>query len=314
MAAIGLSVVWVEPGAGTPIDLRRLRYFVTVAEELNFHRAAERLYMTQPALSRQVRRLEHDLGTELLHRGSGPTTLTSAGAFLLGEGRSLLAAADAARSRVRRLAGEQVSLTIGFFVGDTLTPVLRRFASRHPGVDVRLHRIYWDDQERSVRDGAVDVAFVHLPVDPEGLDLLPVREEARMVVLPRTHPLAGRGSVTLADIAGEPMVVHRGASRAWEDAHDRNPRPDGSRVVPGPTVSNIEEKVALVATGRAISFVPHSVAAAFASDEVVYLPVTDAPPFEICLAALAGRPPGPVTNFLAVARTVYGEPSAASPS
>lgn len=285
---------------------------MTVAEELNFHRAAKRLYMTQPALSRQVRHLERDLGTELLHRGSGPTALTSAGAFLLAEGRALLAAADETRNRVRRFAGDSEALTIGFFVGDNCTPALRRFASRHPSVDVRLHRIYWYDQERAVRDGAVDVAFVHLPVDPEGLELLPIRKEPRMVVLPRTHRLAGRDSVTFADIAGEPMVVHRGASREWEDAHDCNPRPDGTHVIRGPAVSNVEEKVALVAAGRAISFVPRSVAAAIASDEVVYLPVDDAPPFEVCLAYLAGRQPGPVTDFVAVARLMYRRRSAAT--
>jgi DNA-binding transcriptional LysR family regulator len=287
---------------------------VTVAEELNFHRAAKRLYMTQPALSRQVQHLERDLGTELLRRGSGPTALTSAGAFLLAEGRSLLAAADETRNRVRRFAGDSEALTFGFFVGDNCTAALRRFASRHPSVDVRLHRLYWYDQERAVRDGVVDVAFVHLPVDPEGLELLPIREEPRMVVLPRTHRLAGRDSVTFADIAGEPMVVHRGASPEWEDAHDCSPRPDGTHPKRGPAVSNVEEKVALVAAGRAISFVPRSVAAAFASDEVVYLPLDDAPPFEICLAYLAGRQPGPVTDFVAVARLMCCRRSAAATS
>src|SRR3981189_2686799 len=108
-------------GSGPPLDLRTLRYFVAVAEELHFGRAAERLYIAQPVLSRQIRKLEQELGTELLLRTSRSVALTPAGVRLLDEAGSLLAAAEVTRRRIGDIAGERAELTIGFFTGDEFT-------------------------------------------------------------------------------------------------------------------------------------------------------------------------------------------------
>src|SRR5919201_3351084 len=119
-----------EPGQ--PLDLRRLRYFVAVAEELHFGRAAERLYLAQPVLSRHVRKLETELGVELFARTSRHVELTPAGERLLEEARQLLAAADAASRRMRGVAAAPARLTIGFFVGDTFTAAVRTFLAQRP--------------------------------------------------------------------------------------------------------------------------------------------------------------------------------------
>lgn len=270
--------------AGPPMDLRKLRYFVAVAEELHFSRAAERLYITQPVLSRQIRQLEQELGTELLTRTSRNVALTAAGEQLLEEARSLLAAAEAASRRLQVAAGGRPTLTVGFFVGDSFTNALRRFAAACPEVDVHLHRIYWHDQVDRLHDGRVDVAFVHLPIDEEGLKLIPVREEPRVAVLSDCHPAAGADVIGVADVADDPVIIHRGASETWQAFHNVDPRPDGHHPRAGPEADNIEEKVELVATGAAISFLPASAAAAYVKPGVVYVPVADIPPIRICLA------------------------------
>jgi DNA-binding transcriptional LysR family regulator len=284
--------------SGRPLDLRKLRYFVAVAEELHFGRAAERLYIAQPVLSRQIRKLELELGTDLLLRTSRNVTLTPAGLQVLAEARSLLAAADATRRRIEDVASGEATLTVGFFVGDSFTVALEAFGARHPDVAIDLLRVYWDDQTEVLLDGRADVAFVHLPVDHEGLELLPVRSEPRVAVLPVGHPAAGEPEISIAELADDPVIIQRGATPVWQAFHNVDPRPDGRQPRPGPAVDNLEEKLQHVAAGRAISFVPASVAAAFAQPGIAYVPVTDIPPIKICLAWKSGPPSPLVAAFV----------------
>lgn len=278
----------MEPDSRVPeidVDLRRLRYFVAVAEEMHFGRAAERLYVAQPALSRQVQKLEEDLGVALLVRTSRRVELTDAGRELLTEGRALLSAALAVQRRVRRAAEGRPGLIVGFFIGDPVTPAVRAFAAARPDVVVDMIRIYWSDQAEVLADGRADVAFLHLPVDEAGLELAPLYDVPRVALLARDHPLAQRSELAIADLADEPVILHSGASRAWEEFHNTDPRPDGSHPTPGPIVGNIEEKLELVAAGRAISFLPVSAAAAITlKPDVAVVPVTDIAPTRVCLA------------------------------
>lgn len=291
-------------GSGPPLDLRKLRYFVAVAEELHFGRAADRLYITQSVLSRQIRQLEQELGTQLFARTSRNVALTAAGEHLLEEARALLASADAARRRLQDAAGGHPTLTVGFFVGDSFTEALRRFVAEVPGADVHLHRIYWHDQIEVLHDGRVDVAFMHLPIDERGLELMPVRLESRLAALPVTHPAAAKSEISIEDLADDPVIIQRGASEAWQAFHNVDPRPDGSSPRRGPEVDNIEEKLELVAAGAAVSFVPASAAAAYVKPGVVYVPVSDIAPIEICLAWKADRRSQLVETFVrAVRRT-----------
>jgi DNA-binding transcriptional LysR family regulator len=283
---------------GPSLDLRKLRYFVAVAEELHFGRAAERLYIAQPVLSRQIRKLEQELGTDLLLRTSRNVTLTPAGLQVLAEARSLLAAADATRRRIEDVASGEAALTVGFFVGDSFTAALEAFGAQYPDVAINLLRIYWNDQTEALLDGRADVAFVHLPVDDQGLELLPVRSEPRVAVLPVRHPAAGKPEISIADLADDPVIIQRGAPPVWQAFHNVDPRPDGRQPRPGPAVDNLEEKLQHVAAGRAISFVPASVAAAVTHPGIAYVPVTDIPPIKICLARKSGPPSPLVAAFV----------------
>ena len=276
-----------EPGP--QLDLRRLSYFVALAEELHFGRAAERLYIAQPVLSRQIRKLELEVGADLLLRTSRNVELTPAGLQVLDEARRLLATEARTRRRITDIARGQAELTIGFFIGDEFTSARKAFTALHPEVTINLLRIYWHDQIHVLHDGRADIAFVHLPVDGDGLELVPVREEPRLAVLPTNHPAANKQQISITELAHDPVIIQRGASPSWQAFHNVDPRPDGRQPQPGPEVDNLEEKLQHVAAGRAISFVPASVAAAVEQPGITYVPVTDIPPIKICLAWKAGR-------------------------
>ena len=293
---------------GPPLDLRRLRYFVAVAEELHFGRAAERLYIAQPVLSRQIRKLEREVGADLLTRSSRNVALTPAGERVLDEARSLLAASEVTRRRIGEIARDRAELRIGFFVGDEFTSAHEAFVALHPDVEVNLVRIYWDNQIDVLLSGRVDVAFVHLPVDDEGLKLMPVRSEPRVAVLPVGHRAADEEEISITELADDPVVIQRGASPGWQAFHNVDPRPDGRRPRPGPEAGNLEEKLQHVAAGRAISFVPASVAAAFSQLGIVYVPVTDIPPITISLAWSSGATSPLIAAFADCVKNARKEP------
>ena len=259
------------------LDLRKVRYFVAVAERLHFSRAAEELLIAQPALSRQIRALEKDLGTALFVRDSHGVELTEAGRRLLEDARPLLAAADAARRRVDRAARGEGAVVVGFRAGIRVTDAVRAFSASHPGIRVEVRRVEWDDQADAVRDGRVDLAFVRLPVTGPGLDVRPLYREPRMAALPAGHPLAARDAVTRADLAAQAEILHLCA----------NPEPGGAR--PLSAVRTVEEKLEYVAAGRGITYLPLSATLLYARPDVVYRPVTGLPPDEVALATAAGR-------------------------
>jgi DNA-binding transcriptional LysR family regulator len=274
----------MDPGVGSPLDLRKVRYFLAVAEELHFGRAAERLYIAQPVLSRQVRKLEQELRSDLLIRNSRQVILTPAGQRLLQEGRALLAAAELAQRRIAEVARQQSSLSIGFFIGEDFTKAHAAFTANHPDVAIDLVRIYGHDQTAVLRDGRADVAFIHLPADHHGLELIPVRSEARVAALPATHPAAQRPEVTIADLADDPVIIDRATTSSWQAFAAVDPRPDGRTPRRGPAVGNLAEKLLHIAAGRGIALLPESMARAFGQPGIIYVPVTDIPPVRICLA------------------------------
>jgi len=193
------------------MELRRLEYFVAVAEELSFTRAAARLHVAQPALSVQVRRLEDELGVELLDRSRRQIALTAAGALLLDESRRLLAGLHQTVALVRRTgAGAIGRLAVGFVpsaANAALPPLLRRFAGSHPDVDVALREMPPDDLVRGLRDDRLDVCFLYLPFDDPALATRVVSRERFLVALPADHPLAGRDEVDVAVLADEPFIL-----------------------------------------------------------------------------------------------------------
>ncbi|WP_034092031.1 LysR family transcriptional regulator [Streptacidiphilus albus] len=289
------------------IDLRKLRYFAAVAEELHFGRAAERLHIAQPALSRQVRALESDLGVTLLRRDRRGTVLTPAGAQLLDDVGPLLSAAEAVVRRVTAAAAAARVFTVGFMPGITVTPGVRALTARHPGLDVRLLRTGWEDQVEVLRDGRADVSIVRLPIDQKGLRVLPLFSEPRVVVLPTDHPLADKPALTVADLAGEHLLQDPDAVPEWRDIAQELRTGERSDI---PPIHSVEEKLELVAVGAGICVIPLSTATFYTRADVVARPVEGLGPGQVCLAWSATRDSGLIREFADMAQALAPPPTA----
>ena len=302
------------------LDLRKLRYFVAVADKLHFGRAADELHIAQPVLSRQIRALEKDLGTPLLTRDSHGVALTDAGRQLLTDAGPLLASAHAVRHRVTVAARGSQRLMVGFRAGITVTAAVRLFAHQHPDVLVDVQRIEGDDQATMLLDGRIDVGFVRLPIDETGLRVTPLYTEPRVAVLPASHRLAGKEQITEADLAGEPLLWHADPSTQ----PTKRPHPNAGYLVRG-----VDETLEHVAAGRGISFLARSATVFHSHPEISYVPIPDLAPEQVCLAVAASRSSPVVEDFFAAAQATAeitaecgnyemwqlgGAPSASSPS
>ncbi|WBC07329.1 LysR family transcriptional regulator [Micromonospora sp. WMMA1947] len=255
------------------METRELRYFVAVAEELHFGRAARRLGIAQPPLSRAIQQLERRLGVTLLDRDSRGVVLTAAGSVLLREGRAALDAVDAADRRTRR-AGEATNGGPGLVLAtkagassELLPKLLDAYAAEPDAVPVEVLLCGIGEQERLLRDGRADVALLHLPFDSTaGLDTEELVTEQQVAVLPAGHPLARRPHLLMAEVetlSGLPMP--------------RWPRADGSYPDgPGPEVRDHAQLFQLIALGRTVVVLPESVRSLLLADLTV-VPVPDAP-------------------------------------
>jgi DNA-binding transcriptional LysR family regulator len=275
------------------LDLRKLRYFVAVADKLHFGRAAEELHIAQPVLSRQIRALEHDLGTPLLTRDSHGVVLTDAGRQLLTDAGPLLASAHAARRRVTAAARGNQRLMVGFRAGIAIAPAVQQFATRHPDVLVDVQRIESDDQAPMLLDGRIDIGYVRLPIDEAGLRVAPLYTEPRVAVLPVSHRLAGKEAVTEADLAGEPLLWHADTNTQ----PTKRPHPNAGYLVRG-----VDETLEHVAARRGISFLARSATVFYSHPEVVYVPVPDMAPDQVCLAVAASQTSPVVNDFFTAAQ------------
>jgi DNA-binding transcriptional LysR family regulator len=193
------------------LDLRRLRYFVSVAEELHFGRAARRLNLSQPSLSIQVRALERDIGAPLLFRTQRKVELTEAGRVLLDDGRRLIGQSEAAVVHARRAAAGAVGrLAIGFVSTadySILPPLVRNFRRRHPGVALRLLELTSDRQQALLLSGELDLGLSMLPMPAAELMARPVFRESLIAAVPASHALARRARrVRLRALAGEGFI------------------------------------------------------------------------------------------------------------
>ena len=262
------------------METRELHYFVAVAEELHFGRAAQRLGIAQPPLSRAIRQLERRLGVELLERTSRSVTLTEAGSVLLREGRAALDAVEAAERRTRRAAlaatGHPglVLVTKAGASDELLAKLLDAYAAEPGAVTVDVLLCGPAEQERLLRDGRADVALLHLPFDSTaGFDTEELYTEGQVVVLPAGHPLASRPHVLTADVAALPGLPL-----------PRWPRRDGTYADgPGAQVRDSAQVFQLIALGRASAVLPESCRAQLRGD-LAAVPVLDAPPVTTVIA------------------------------
>ncbi len=288
------------------MELKQLRYFVTVAEELHFSRAAARLHLAQSALSAQIRRLETEVGGPLLLRSTRQVELTPAGEALLSEGREILATADTTLARVRSLArGESASFSIGTLgpvPGALFSPLLATFSGRHPQVRIDVRAIEFSQMIAAPRSDRVDVAFLYAPLDEDDLEVTPLISEPRVAVLPATHPLAERDWLTPADLAGETFVAQPDATpQEWRDywmlVDEVGCRPPISPYVG----DNLEEWLYLIGRGEGVDTAPAIIARYFARPDVAFVPLRDAAPTTLVLAVHRDVRQPMIDEFVALA-------------
>jgi DNA-binding transcriptional LysR family regulator len=288
------------------LDLRKLRYFLAVADELNYARAAQTLHIAQPVLSRQITALERELGVELFERSKQGTRLTEAGELLREDARALLSSAGALKRRARIAGRAGKEFTVGFMPGIIVTPAVQRLELEFPGLRVGVVRTAWNDQVEMVHDGRVDVSFARPPFPRRGLTLVPLFTEPRVVALPAAHPLAARQTVPLAELAALPLLQDPDAVPEWRDAQ--------ARLHPGalaidrahlPIVHTVEEKLEHVAAERGIVIFPQSTAAFYTRPDIAYRPVPDLPPGEVALAYAARRHSAELDAMVRIACELY---------
>lgn len=286
-------------GVNTDLDLRKLRYFVAVAEELNFGRAAETLMIAQPVLSRQIRAFETELGVRLFVRDTRGTELTDEGRLLYDEADALLSSAAALRRRVATAARGESEFTVGFMPGLTITTAVRAFQRAHQDVTVQVMRTSWDDQVRVLHDGRADVSYLRRPFEAAGLRTELLFSEPRVVMLPTDHELAAAPGVTMADIADEHLLQDPAAVPEWAAVAAEMRRKRGPGRSPSRTV---EEKLELVAVGSGIAILPLSTAHFYRRADVTFVPVSDLPPTDVLLGWESSRRSRLIEAFIATAR------------
>ncbi|MFD8544559.1 LysR family transcriptional regulator [Streptomyces sp. NPDC059649] len=260
------------------LDLRKLRYFATLAEHGHFGRAAEQLYIAQPVLSRQIKALERELGCTLLLRTTRSVELTAAGTQLYEEAQQILPSVAAAVRRVHDVDQGVQRLVVAFSPGLPVSEAIRAFTARHADVEIDVVPARWWEQDRPLRDGRAQVGYLRRPFDESGLRIIPIGHDPRVACMPATHALADRPELTTADLNGERML----------DAPERR-------------TSSLEEKFELIASGHGIALIPLSVARSYSRPDLVHLPVTDATGIETCLAVAADRREKLLRDFLEIA-------------
>ncbi len=246
------------------MELRHLRYFVAVAEEKNFTRASERLFIAQPPLSRQIQQLEEELGVALFEKGSRPLRLTEAGKFFYAHAQKLLGKASDLKTMTQRVGKIERTLSVGFVASTLygmLPKIIRLFRTQHREVEMSLHEMTTMDQIRALKEGRIDVGFGRIKHEDPNIRRIVLREERLIVAVPLDHPLThSTEPVALQDLVSERLIVFPKA-----------PRPSFADQVlaafagKGLTPENIFEvrelqiAVGLVAAGEGIAIIPASV-------------------------------------------------------
>jgi DNA-binding transcriptional LysR family regulator len=297
-------------------ELRLVRYFVAVAEELHFGRAAHRLRMAQPGLSQQIKSLEQQLGVRLLDRTSRQVSLTPAGSLLLTEGRRLLAQAERTADQVRRAGLGQVGritvAAIGSATYDIIPRLLREHRKRFPDVEVLLREMSTPAQVQAIRSGEIDVGLLRLPADMTALVAHTVREDRMAVMLPETHPLARRRRIPLRALAREPLIVFPSSPRpSWADTVIAACREAGFEPIVAQEAMESATVVSFVAAGIGIAIVPEGLKLLARAGVAYRLVAPPAPVTHLAAVYRADNLPPAVAALLEVVRELWPAPPSA---
>lgn len=269
------------------VTLEKLRYFVVLAEELSFTRAAARVHLSQQAFSLHIKQLEAWVGAPLFQRGTRSVMLSPAGRELVKPVREALALWDKGVNDARALGGVGGRLRIGGLLGsagELSGAAIRLFCAEHPDVIVEIRETQWHDPTGGLRDGHVEVAFVRPPLDTTGLVIRQLFTEPIVLAVSSKHPLASASEVTLAQALAEPLVLARSAPHEWNDfwllCEERGGLPQCTA-----TADTLVEEIETVAAGLASSFLPASVARVFLHYAAVrFLPIVGGPLSPVALA------------------------------
>jgi len=247
------------------IELRHMRYFLAVADELNFGRAAEKLGIAQPNLSQQIKALEEIVGTLLFDRTQRSVRLTAAGEHFVAEAKETLAHADAALIGARRAGrGEVGRIAVGYVGSATYTGVLvsimAAFRDDYPDVEIELSEIEMQDQIRGIAAGTLDIGFIRPPIElPIGIGSSLIMQEEIVVALSSRHPLAGLDSVPLSALSGEAFITPRHAANVSFHKHTTDAcRAAGFTPRLGQQAAHFVTIVSMVAIGLGVALVPQS--------------------------------------------------------
>ncbi|MGW3178853.1 LysR family transcriptional regulator [Kitasatospora sp. NPDC001119] len=281
------------------MELRTLRYFVAVAEELHFGRAATRLHMTQPPLSRAIQQLEAEVGALLFDRSPAGVSLTPVGTVLLDEARALLDHADRVRARVSSAAGA-ATITVGI-LGNLTDPGVTRLAAayrrRHPGIDIRIRDTDLTDPTCGLRAALVDVALTRAPFDETALTVRTLRSDPVGVVLRADDPLAGRGRLRLAELDDRRWFQFpQGTDPVWQSYWN------GGRPREGAVVRTVQECQQAVLWNGSVGLAPlgHDLPA-----ELAVVPLTDMAPSRVVAAWNEGDANPLIRSFVEIATAAY---------
>jgi len=273
------------------VDTRLLRYFAAVAEEGNLTRAAERLFVSQPALTKQIRRLENQLGLRLFTRSRAGMTLTAAGQALAGATPALLAGFDQALREAKAAASRAARvLRVGFLAGaanEATQEIIAAFGQRRPGWRVEMRAAPWTDPTAGLASGDVDVALLRLPFPGQDRVRTEVLfAEPRWVALPAGHPLAGRDQICFRDLWDEPFVAAPAETGWWRDWWLAAGEREGHPVKVGAVTETgqPEDWLTAIANGDGVALAPESGARYYARPGVTYRPVTGVSPSQVGVA------------------------------
>jgi DNA-binding transcriptional LysR family regulator len=284
------------------VHLRDLRYFVAVAEELNFTRAARRLHLSQPALSKQIQALEAALHAQLLQRNRREVKLTEAGDALLASVRPLLESWDGITATVTEAAARDARvLRVGTLtsIGRALYPgVIDHFEVRQPAWRFELRSFGWGDPTAGLRDRVTDAAFLWLPIDAEEIAYEILVTERRVVALSAKHPLAARSSVSFLAIADEPLLALPESAGPLRDFWLANDQRGGQPARIAAEVTSADETFEMVAAGVAAHLMAEGNAAIYARPGIACVPVDDLDPAHLAIAWRRDDQRAPVKAFV----------------
>ncbi|MCG0287941.1 LysR family transcriptional regulator [Streptomyces sp. PSAA01] len=283
------------------VDLRLVRYFTVVAECGNFGRAAGRLHLAQPSLSRQIQRLEAQLGVRLFDRSPQGTSLTDAGRAFLPGARTLLHEAEQA-ARTARAAVQPRTLTVGCAEGLVITAWVQELRRRHPDDRIHTRHLDWRDT-RALAEGRIEalVAYRPLPFPTDGFRVTKLHEESRVLVTSASHHLAHEKAVGLRALSDEELVACASSPVIWS-----TPKPVGDRPAPPPPAidDSFEDKLELIATGHCVAIFPAGDRRAAVREDIALVPVIDIDPCEVVLVTRADDPDPLLGSLEDAARTL----------